>query len=234
MSKLLLVEDDKSFALNLVTSLRGARLAVDHADCADEARLFLTTYEYSVVVLDWEMPGQSGPELCREIKQQYPHLPVLMLTGRTGPQNTVHGLDAGADDYVQKPCSIDELLARVRALLRRRDPELKTLLECGQLKITEDTHEAEFRGRKLELSPREFELLHFFMKHPDKHFNSESIFMRIWPSRTDVSTELVRVYVKKLRDKLTLAGGSSPIETRAGEGYALLSKLCHENSSADH
>lgn len=228
MSKILLVDDDTRFALNLATCFRAARLAVDHASCAKEALLFLTTYEYSVVVLDWEMPGQSGPEVCQVIKKQYPQLPVLMLTGRTGPQNTIYGLDAGADDYVQKPCNVDELLARVRALLRRPGQEEKLFLQCGQLKASEHTHEAEFRGNKLELSPREFELLQFFLRHPDKPFNSEAVFMRIWPGRTDVSTELVRVYIKKLRDKLTAAGGASPLVTRQGEGYLLSGKLCEE------
>ena len=189
MSKLLLVEDDAGFAQSLMASLEAARYVIDHALCAEDAWQFLQSYAYELIVLDWELPGASGPELCRQMKKAYPYLPVLMLTGRIGTGNTVFGLDAGADDYVQKPCNTDELFARIRALLRRPADADEDMLVCGQLKLIEKSHSAELCGCALELSPREFELLRFFLNHPDKHFNADALFSRIWTNRPEISAE---------------------------------------------
>ncbi|MBX9685680.1 MAG: response regulator transcription factor [Candidatus Obscuribacterales bacterium] len=227
MSKVLLVEDDKEFAESLSAVLKAARFSVDHVESAEDAFMFLSTYSYELAVLDWELPGESGPEFCKKMKVKFPETHVIMLTGKSGTGNTVSGLDAGADDYVEKPCNTDELLARIRSLLRRKsEGKGEDLLSCGFLTIRESSHQAEFRNVSLQLSAREFELLKFFLRHPDSYFTSESLFLRIWPSKSEISNELVRMYVKKLRDKLIEAAGFSPIETRAGKGYALSSKLC--------
>jgi DNA-binding response OmpR family regulator len=227
MSKLLLVEDDLNFARSLISVLDDGRIAVDHATSAEAAADFLKSFRYDVLLLDWELPGMSGPQFCQILKQDKElNLPVLMLTGRDGTSNIIQGLDCGADDYLAKPCNTDELLARIRALLRRTGSETREVLQHGELKLFEEKHQVEFSGHEVKLSAREFELLRFFMMHPDTHFTSEAIFIRVWSSRQDLSHELVRMYVKKLRDKLAAIKGVSPIVTAVGSGYALISKLC--------
>lgn len=227
MSKILLVEDDLGFAKNIIASLTVSGTTVDHAESAEAAQAFLETYGYDLAILDWELPGQSGPDLCSTLKSKYPQIPVIMLTGKTGLDNTVTGLGAGADDYVPKPCSLSELEARIRSLLRRdfAAQEAKSI-SCGQISVIERQHQAIVCGEPLELSGRELELLTFFVKNPDRIFTSQALFLRIWQDKPEISLDLVRVYIKRLRDKLIEITGESPIQTHGRSGFSLPSATC--------
>lgn len=210
----------------MTAALECDRYSVDQTATAEDALSFLQTFSYDLVVLDWELPKQSGPEICRQIKARYPGMPVIMLTARTGSRDTIFGLDAGADDYLSKPCSTDELLARIRALLRRQRHEAEHIMQCGKISLEEHAHTCRINGSVLELSKREWELMRFFVLHPDQEFTAESIFLRVWPDRTEISKDLVRMYVKKLRDKIAKHMDCSPISAQ-GSGYRLNSKDCN-------
>lgn len=226
MPKLLLVEDDIEFATNLIAVLVSARYVVEHVTSAEDAFRFLSAFKFDLVILDWELPGKDGPASCKKLKEYYADLPVIMLTGRGGVANAVFGLDAGADDYVPKPCNTDELIARIRVLMRRSAEPEELVIECGRIVLAVDSHSCRISDVELALSKREYELLRFFLMHPDQDFTAEALFLRIWPDKNEVSKDLVRMYVKRLRDKVGEHLDSSPIITSGSGGYRFSSKNC--------
>jgi two-component system phosphate regulon response regulator PhoB len=168
------------------------------------------------------LPGQSGLQLARQWRKdaRTKTTPILMLTARTDEADRVAGLDAGADDYISKPFSTQEMLARIRAVLRRRAPELvKDSVSVGELMLDAATHRVSFRSRELRLGPTEFKLLHFFMKHAERVHSRSALLDRVWGDHVFIEERTVDVHVKRLREALGEAGAM--VETVRGAGYRL-------------
>ncbi len=221
--RLLVVEDEPDLADVIARGLRRDGHAVDVASRSADADLKLRSAGYDVVVLDWNLPDGSGLQLCRDlISGQIPTFEggrprILMLTARDDVGDRVVGLDAGADDYLVKPFAFAELSARIRALIRR-DTDSDPVLEVGPLKLDHARFVATRDGERLELTSKEFALLHYFMAHAGVVMSQEHLLEHVWDEMTDPLTNVVRVTVSNLRKKL----GEPPlINTLAGRGYRL-------------
>ncbi len=221
MPKILLVEDDKDLLDQLDQFLSHERYEVETVTDGQEAADRLKLYQYDVVVLDWNLPSRSGLEVCKEYRDRSGVAKVLMLTGKGDVSEKEAGLDAGADDYLTKPFHLLELGARVRALLRRPSKILSSKLTAGALELDPQTHTATTNGKPLELLPKEFSMLEFFMKNPNEVFSQEALLDRIWNSESDSSVSTVYTHVKTLRKKLAAAGCDELIKTVHGLGYKL-------------
>lgn len=221
--RLLVVEDEPDLANAIARGLRRDGHAVDTALTASEADLKLRTAGYDLVCLDWTLPDGSGIALCRNlVTGEQPTLEgerprILMLTARDGVEDRVTGLDSGADDYLVKPFAFSELSARVRALLRR-DDHTDPILEVGPLRLDPARFTASRDGRALELTAKEFSLLHYFMAHAGLVLSQEHLLEHVWDEMADPMTNVVRVTVSNLRKKL---GGPPLIATVPGRGYRL-------------
>lgn len=221
--RLLVVEDEPDLANAIARGLRRDGHAVDTALTASEADLKLRTAGYDLVCLDWTLPDGSGIALCRSlVSGEQPTLEgerprILMLTARDGVEDRVTGLDSGADDYLVKPFAFSELSARVRALLRR-DDHTDPIIEVGPLRLDPARFTASRDGRALELTAKEFSLLHYFMAHAGHVLSQEHLLEHVWDEMADPMTNVVRVTVSNLRKKL----GEPPlIATVPGRGYRL-------------
>jgi two-component system response regulator MprA len=173
-----------------------------------------------IVILDWMLPGLDGLEVCRRLRAAG-DVPILMLTAKEAVSDRVEGLDAGADDYLVKPFEFDELLARIRALLRRAHPEASDVLTFGDLRLDTGTHQA-FRGERLvELTAKEYELLELFMRNPRQVLTREVIFDRVWGYDFGGESNIIEVYVRYLRQKSEAGGEGRLIHTVRGVGYVM-------------
>jgi DNA-binding response OmpR family regulator len=221
--RLLVVEDEPDLANAVARGLRRDGHAVDVALTAVDADMKLRTAGYDLVCLDWSLPDGSGITLCRQlVTGELPTLEgerpkILMLTARDGVEDRVTGLDSGADDYLVKPFAFAELSARVRALLRR-DERVDPVLEVGPLRLDPARFEASRAGMSLELTAKEFSLLHYFMTHAGHVLSQEHLLEHVWDEMADPMTNVVRVTVSNLRKKL---GDPPLIETIPGRGYRL-------------
>ena len=221
--RLLVVEDEPDLADVVARGLRRDGHAVDVANTATDADLKLRSAGYDLVVLDWNLPDGTGLQLCRSVVSgELPTLEgdrprILMLTARDDIEDRVAGLDSGADDYLVKPFAFSELSARVRALIRR-DSDTDPVIRVGQLGLDPARFEATRDGVRLDLSAKEFALLHYFMAHAGDVMGQEHLLEHVWDEMTDPLTNVVRVTVSNLRKKL----GEPPlITTVAGRGYRL-------------
>src|SRR5919202_6607582 len=219
--RLLLVEDDVKLSRALVRGLRHEGHAVDVAGDGDAALLHAAVYEYDAIVLDVMLPGLDGIEVCRTLRERGCWVPVLMLTARTAPGDRVHGLDAGADDYLPKPFDFGELLARIRALLRRGAVGRPAQLRVGDLVVDPATHRVERAGRPVELTAREFAVLEYLARHPEEAVSRTRLLEHVWDENFEGSTNVVDVYVGYLRRKLEQPFGRPLIHTLRGVGYRL-------------
>jgi DNA-binding response OmpR family regulator len=220
MARVLLADDDRSVQVMLSSWLRlEDQHTVDTAADGEEALGYLTAYKYDVVVLDWEMPKMTGVEVCRRFKEKHPMTPVLMLTGKDTSSDKIQGLDAGADDYITKPFSAEELSARLRALMRRRPAPVSDLLISGKLSLDCTGRSATAEGKSIHLSPIEFNLLEFFLRHPREEFLPEALLSRVWGDAEDATVASVRTTINRLRGKVEEALGTCPLSTRRGSGY---------------
>ena len=173
-----------------------------------------------LVVLDWMLPGLDGLEVCRRLRAGG-SVPILMLTAKDSVSDRVKGLDSGADDYVVKPFAFEELIARVRALLRRSHTAEDTVLRFADLTLNVSTREVTRGTHKIELTTKEFDLLHFFIRHPRQVMTREMLYDRIWGYDFGGESNILEVYIRYLRSKLEAAGESRLIQTVRGVGYAL-------------
>ena len=225
--RLLIVEDELDLATALATGLRREGYAVDSASSAAEARERLEDAPYDVVCLDLGLPDGDGREICRQLRAGELALPdsaaprVLMLTARDSLDDRVGGLDDGADDYLVKPFSFAELAARVRALARRSTFNAGASIRLGGLGLDAARHEAHRNDHRLDLTPKEFALLRYFMLHPSEVLTPERLLEHVWDDRADPFSNTVRVTVSNLRRKLAETGSGQPIETVVGVGYRL-------------
>ncbi len=220
--KVLVVEDDVRMAGLLRRGLRQEGWAVDVVREAIDARHAVESTPYDAVVCDVGLPGlESGLDWCRWLRGEGIWTPVLMLTARTDLADRVAGLDGGADDYLGKPFAFDELAARLRALLRRGETERPAVLRNGDLVLDPATHDARWAGTAVQLSPREFALLDYFMRRPGDVLRRSDILDHVWEYAYDGTSNVVDVYVRYLRAKLAAAGAPELLETVRGVGYRL-------------
>jgi two-component system response regulator MprA len=219
--RILVVDDDPKVLSLMRRGLSFAGYAPDLAADGDEALTIARDNPPDLVVLDVMLPGLDGIEVCRRLRSTDSKLPILMLTARDRVPDRVAGLDAGADDYLVKPFAFDELLARVRALMRRARPEEEESLRLADLTANPATREVHRGDRHVELTAREYELLEFFMRHPRQVLSREQIFERVWGSDFLGGSNLIDVHVMRLRDKLEAAGEQRLIHTIRGAGYSL-------------
>ena len=224
--RILVVEDERDLADSLAEALRADGYAVDVAYDGEEARVKSAVYPYDLVALDLSLPALDGRELARMIRSEKrrdeaPPARILMLTARDGVEERVAGLDDGADDYLVKPFALAELTARVRALLRRSAADSRAILEVGDLALDTARMVASRRGQPLELTPKEFALLRYFMSHPGEVLSEGHLLTHVWDENANPYSKTVRVTVMNLRRKLAAEGDGQPIETVVGAGYRL-------------
>ena len=231
MSRILVVEDEPAIAELISINLRHAGFEVTLAGDAEQAQVAVDGVLPSLVVLDWMLPGQSGIALARAWRAQprTRELPIIMLTARADEADKVAGLDAGADDYLAKPFSANELLARIRAVLRRRAPEsLDSAVTVGALTIDPATRRVTSQGREVRLGATEFRLLHFLMTHPERVHSRAQLLDRVWGDHVFIEERTVDVHVKRLRESLSAVGCQQMIETVRGAGY----RMTHAQAAA--
>ena len=222
--RVLVVEDEEPLTLLLRYNLEAEGYEVDNVARGDEAEIRLREQVPDLVVLDWMLPGLSGIELCRRIRarRETERLPVIMLTARGEEGDRVRGLDTGADDYIVKPFSVPELVARVRALLRRAKPaRIARLLVAGDLELDRDTHRVRRAGKELHLGPTEFRLLEFLMQSPGRVFTREQLLDGVWGRDVYVDARTVDVHIGRLRKALNRPRQPDPIRTVRTAGYSL-------------
>jgi two-component system phosphate regulon response regulator PhoB len=228
MSRVLVVEDESAIAELISINLRHAGYEVVIAATADQAQAQVDGVLPDLVVLDWMLPGQSGLVLAKRWRTQARtrDLPIIMLTARAEEGDMISGLDAGADDYLTKPFSTNELLARIRAVLRRKAPEaLDTMVDVGGLKLDPATRRVSREEREVRIGPTEFRLLHFFMTHPERVHSRAQLLDRVWGDHVFIEERTVDVHVKRLREALDPVGCSRMIETVRGAGYRLTQQV---------
>jgi two-component system, OmpR family, response regulator len=219
--RILVIEDERTLAGFIEQSLRadGYAVTVCHDGPGGEAAAL--TGDYALVLLDLTLPGKDGLEVLGEIRSRMPELPVIVMTARAAIEQRVEGLDRGANDYVTKPFSFEELLARVRAHLRSPGQRESSVLEVDGIHMDLRTRRVEREGHAVELTAREFELLAYLMRHPDQVLSREQILNAVWGFDFDPGTKVLEVYIGYLRRKLATDHDSDPIETVRNVGYRL-------------
>jgi DNA-binding response OmpR family regulator len=219
MTKILLVEDDRQLAINVKEWLEREHYNVDVAhDGADGLQLFEHN-DYDLSILDWELPSMSGLEICKHIRIMRPGARVIFLTGRGDMDDKLAGYEVGADDYLVKPFLAKELSARVRALLRRIETNQLTVLRAHDLELESKSFTVSKGGKALNLLPKEFALLEFFMQHPNQVYSAKSLLKELWPSDSDAGEDAVRTQIKTLRRKITATGENCPLVNEFNVGY---------------
>lgn len=219
--RILLVDDDELLTQTLANQLMAQWYAVDVATDGEAGWDYAQAATYDLIVLDINLPKLNGIHLCQRLRQHNYHKPILLLTAKGDSVDKVVGLDAGADDYVVKPCTIEELCARIRALLRRQNTAGRPVLEWGALQLDPGLCEVTYQGRVLLLSPKEYGLLELFLRSPQRVFSSSIILEHLWGFDDAPGEETVRTHIKRLRRKLRTAGAEEIIDTVYGMGYRL-------------
>jgi two-component system phosphate regulon response regulator PhoB len=221
---ILIVEDEEALVLLLRYNLEAEGYGVETVARGDEADLLLKERSPDLVILDWMLPGLSGIELCRRLRarSETKRLPIIMLTARGEESERVRGLATGADDYIVKPFSVPELLARVKGLLRRTSPErIASVLAFGDLELDREKRRVARAGRAIDLGPTEYRLLEFFLEHPGRVFSREQLLDSVWGRDIYIDERTVDVHIGRLRKLLNLGREQDPIRTVRGAGYAL-------------
>jgi two-component system phosphate regulon response regulator PhoB len=222
----MVVEDDPALSLLLRYNLESEGYHVTTALRGDEAETLLSEASPDLLILDWMLPSVSGLELCRRLRARRPmrDLPIIMLTARGDEADRVAGLDAGADDYIVKPFSPRELLARIRAVLRRRAPESAVgLVKMGELQLDSETHRVSFEGKQIKVGPTEFKLLHHLMHHPERVHSRGALLDKVWGDHVYIEERTVDVHIKRLRE--ALGDAADMIETVRGAGYRMTKQV---------
>jgi two-component system phosphate regulon response regulator PhoB len=222
-ARVLIVEDEEPLTLLLRYNLEAEGYEVEAAGRGDEAEVKLKESPPDLLVLDWMLPGLSGIELCRRLRArpETERLPIIMLTARGEESERLRGLSTGADDYIVKPFSVPELIARIQALLRRARPErIANVLSAGEVELDRERRRVFRGGRELSLGPTEFRLLEFFMQSPGRVFSREQLLDGVWGRDVYIDERTVDVHVGRLRKILNRGRGADPIRTVRGSGYA--------------
>ena len=223
LPRILVVEDESSLALLLAYNLESEGYIVETVERGDEAEIKLKESLPDLVILDWMLPGLSGCEICRRLRSREATraLPIIMLTARGEESERVRGLAIGADDYVVKPFSVPELMARVRALLRRAKPErVANILKVGDLTLDRETKRVYRSDREIHLGPTEFRLLEHLMERPGRVFSRAQLLDTVWGIAAEIDERTVDVHIGRLRKALTKGRERDPIRTVRGSGYS--------------
>ena len=221
--RILLVEDEPEAARVLAKGLREQSYAVDIASDGVAAAFRAETTDYDALILDLMLPGLDGLAVCRQLRAGGASVPILMLTARDAVASRIAGLDSGADDYLTKPFDFNELLARLRAVIRRgARPPVADRLRAGPLELDTRSREVTKSGQPLRLTAREYALLEYFARHPQQVVGRAEIAEHVWDESYDPFSNVIDVYVQRLRRKLDDGEGQSMIRTRRGEGYAFV------------
>ena len=220
--RILVIEDERTLAGFIEQSLRTAGYAVTVAHDGESGEAAALSGDYALILLDLMLPGKSGLDVLDTVRARLPEMPVIALTARAAIEQKVEGLDRGANDYVTKPFSFDELLARVRSQLRMPGQRESSSLETAEIRMDLRTRRVDRNGHAVQLTAREFELLAYLLRHPDQVLSREQILNAVWGFDFDPGTKVLEVYIGYLRRKLCDGGGSDPIETVRNVGYRLL------------
>jgi len=217
--KVLVVEDDRKVAGFIQQGLREEGYAVDVAADGAEATTLAHVYDYDLILLDLMLPKKNGLQVAAELRRDGRRTPILMLTARDATEDVVRGLDAGADDYLTKPFKFDELLARVRALVRRGGASRTEVLRVGPVELDRLKHRVRVDGHAIDLTPKEFQLLEHFLLRPGEVMRRTELLEKVWDLHFDPESNVVDVHVGNLRRKLYRAAGTELIETVRGVGF---------------
>jgi two-component system OmpR family response regulator len=224
MAKILLIEDDREITIVIRGWLQSQSHTVEVVHDGREGMDRLRTCQYDVILLDWELPNQSGIDILNTYRNEGGTTPILMMTGKRSVDEKEAGLDGGADDYLTKPFHMKELSARIRSLLRRASPHVQSnVLTVGDLVLDPAKHKLRKNGVEIVLLPKEFALLEFLMRHPDDVFSGEVLLQRVWHSESEATVEAIRTCIKRLRQKIDGDSEGSIIETLSRIGYRLRS-----------
>ncbi|GAD23482.1 phosphate regulon transcriptional regulator PhoB [Acidovorax sp. MR-S7] len=226
LPRVLIVEDEAPIAELVAVNLRHNGFAPIWAEDGESAQRELDAVLPDVILLDWMLPGASGLQLARRWRSdaRTKQIPILMLTARGDEPDKVSGLDAGADDYITKPFSTQELLARIRAVLRRRAPEqVSDSVAIGELVLDAATYRVSYQGQPLKVGPTEFKLLHYLMKHSERVHSRAQLLDKIWGDHVFIEERTVDVHIKRLRE--ALGGAGRMVETVRGAGYRLTGQV---------
>lgn len=229
-ANILIVEDEESLATLLQYNLEAESFQVNVVRRGDEAEVAISEEPPDLIILDWMLPGLSGLEICRRVRsnRETRNIPILMLTAKDEEHDRIRGLNTGADDYVVKPFSIQELMARVNAILRRTNPErIANILTVGDIQLDREAHRVTRNGRDVRLGPTEFRLLEFFMQSPGRVFNRTQLLDSVWGRDVYVDERTVDVHIGRLRKAINRGKEEDPIRTVRGAGYAMGQKFQH-------
>lgn len=219
--RILVVEDDRKVAGFIEHGLQEEGYAVDLAPDGDEATMLAHVNEYDVILLDVMLPKKNGFQIAAELRREGRSTPILMLTSRDAAEDVVRGLNAGADDYLAKPFPFDVLLARIRALSRRGGAQRLEVLRYGPVALDRLRHVATVNDSQLDLTPKEFQLLEFFLLHPEDVIRRTTLLEKVWEMHFDPDSNVVDVHVGNLRRKLRTAAGEPLLSTVRGVGFTL-------------
>jgi two-component system phosphate regulon response regulator PhoB len=222
LPRVLVVEDEPSIAELIAVNLRHNGFAPTVVYDGSAAQREVDAVLPDLILLDWMLPGESGASLARQWRKndRTKSVPIIMLTARSDESDKIQGLDAGADDYITKPFSTQEMLARIRALMRRRAPEtIKDSVQVGELVLDASTYRVSFQSHELKIGPTEFKLLHYLMKHAERVHSRSTLLDKVWGDHVFIEERTVDVHVKRLRE--SLGDASCMVETVRGAGYRL-------------
>lgn len=222
--KILVIEDDKKVASFVAQGLREDGYTVDVANDGEEGLLNAHVYDYDALIVDVMLPGKNGFEIVRDLRSRGRTVPVLLLTARDASEDVVRGLDLGADDYLTKPFIFDVLLARLRALVRRKGADRPDRFTYDDVELDRIRHTVHRGDEALDLTPTEFRLLEYFLRHPEEVVRRTELLEKVWDLQFDPGSNVVDVHVSNLRRKLDKAGGPPLLHTVRGVGYTLRSE----------
>ena len=224
--KILLIEDDQQLANQLAKQLKKATLAVDVCGTIENGLIQATEFsqEYDCIVLDINLPDGNGFDFCSQLREQKIMIPIIMMTARDSLTDKIKGLDLGADDYVTKPVDFTELLARIRAIIRRNSKDPSPIIKIGDLTINPQTHRVSRGLRKIGMSSKEFAVLEFLAYHHDEVVTRTMIMEHVWGSDFETFSNVIDVYIKNIRKKIDIKNHKKLLHTIRGSGYSLSNK----------
>ena len=219
--RVLIVEDELAIREMMKFAFHNSDFVLLEAENAEQAQVIIMDDRPDLILLDWMLPGMSGLELAQQLKgnSDTKDIPIIMLTARGDENDRIRGLDCGADDYVIKPFSPRELLARIKAVLRRSQPDQDEIIEVGGIKLDNATHRLSISGNRLHLGPTEYKLLQFFMTHPERVYNRSQLLDRVWGGNVYIEERTVDVHIRRLRKVLAEHNSEHLVQTVRGAGY---------------
>ncbi|HEY9717567.1 MAG TPA: response regulator transcription factor [Trichormus sp.] len=219
MAKILLIEDDKKLAEAIETWLSSEHHAVEIVHDGPNGYEHLRSSEYDLAIIDWNLPGMSGPDICSQYRSKSGMTPIIILTGRDAITDKVTGFDSGADDYLTKPFHMQELSSRIAAMLRRGRNIAEKILRAGDVELDPIGHRVTKRGAEVDLLPKEFALLEFLMRHRGQYYSTDALLRHVWASDSDSTADALRTCVMRLRKRIDSDDAPSLIETKLKMGY---------------